>query len=112
MSILSSAFSSKHQFLALGGQQGDIMVYDVKSRSLFVCNNDVHYNSEIMGLFFFEAQSQMISCARNREIALWEANNFECLQVIHDLDFETNFFNSVCVLQKKKAILAATCAIK
>lgn len=54
----------------------------------------------------------MISCGKDRQISLWEVNNFECLQTIRDLDFVPNFYSTVCMLPSAKTILAATFGIK
>lgn len=54
ISIICSDLSVKLQFLALGGQQGNILVYDVTSQSFFSSNSDVHANQEIVKLFFFD----------------------------------------------------------
>jgi len=55
---------------------------------------------------------QMITASRDRQISLWEANKFECLQTIKDLNYDDSFFNQIGINIKHKVIMACTFGIK
>lgn len=56
ISIVCSAFSKKQGCYVVGGQQGNIKVYDATSKSFFSENTDVH-SSELIRLYFIDDQS-------------------------------------------------------
>lgn len=42
------------------------MIYDVMSRCQFANNSNVHVNQEIVGLYFYDEESQLISVGKDR----------------------------------------------
>lgn len=91
MSIVCSNLSKKLAYYVIGGVDGSLMLFDIISKTLISQNDDVHL-SEILNLFFYDQQSQIISCSRDRQLSLWDANKFECMQSIKDFNYELNYF--------------------
>ena len=65
MTIVAAGFSKKFSYLAIGGVEGRIIMYDIVSQMMIADNNKIH-TGEIIKIYFYDNQSQLISCARDR----------------------------------------------
>lgn len=65
MSISAAAISSELGRLVIGGVGGQVKAFDIISRAIMMENQDVH-SSEILTMVFYDAQSQLITCSKDR----------------------------------------------
>ena len=68
--------TKKLGILAIGGREGKVYLYDLSAQYRIGMNDKVH-ESEIIKIFFYDAENQMISISKDRQISLWDANKFE-----------------------------------
>ena len=78
MSISAAAISSELGRLVIGGVVGQVKAFDIISRAKMMENQDIH-TGEILQIVFYDKQSQLITCSRDRQISLWDSNKFECV---------------------------------
>ena len=97
--------------LVLGGINGQIVAYDIMSRSQVAINCEAHI-AEILKIFFFDDQCQMITCSKDRQVCLWDANKFECIQTIKDLNFSPNYYSQICFFENLRQIIVGTFKVK
>ena len=91
-------YSETNGLLALGGTEGNIIILD--SAALKVINSTEAHSSEILSLYFYDEQHQLISIAKNGAIVIWDTHKMEVLQSFKD-------GSNVCwtVLDRKRGIL-------
>ena len=86
-------------------------MYDISSRVRIGKNEDVH-NVEIIGVFFYDKQNQMISIDIERQISLWDSAKFECLQIIKDHLTFPGYFSKAALIERDGSILACAKRMK
>lgn len=75
-------YSETNGLLALGGTEGNIIILD--SAALKVINSTEAHSSEILSLYFYDEQHQLISIAKNGAIVIWDTHKMEVLQSFKD----------------------------
>lgn len=74
--------SEANGLIALGGTEGNIIIVD--SAALKVINNTNTYSSEILEIYFYDEQHQLISIGKNGAILIWDTHKMEVLQSFKD----------------------------
>ena len=80
--ILTFDYSKKAGLIACGGVEGQLLVLD-PSAKLLTAQLQAH-TSEILSIFFYDRQMQMVSVSIDRTIMLWDSLKLECIQMIKD----------------------------
>ena len=79
-SITAMSYSKRSGMVALGGDQGTIVTLDPSAQ---LVNGAVKaHHSDIVELFFHDAQLQLLSVSVDQSVCLWDANKMECLQTV------------------------------
>ena len=75
-------FSELNGLLAWGGTEGNIIIIDWAA--LKVVNSTNNHSSEILQIYFYDDQHQLISIAKNGVIFIWDVHKMEVLQTFKD----------------------------
>jgi len=70
-------YSVKSGLIAVGGVEGKIAVFDPSAKILTAQTKG--HDSEIMDLYFYDKQMQLISVGTDRSIMLWDSLKLECV---------------------------------
>lgn len=100
-SINTFDVSSPLGIMVTGGAEGLMLAID--PHALGVTNQaEVSKNKDILSVFIFEEQQQIISVCEDRSVMLWDAFRLEKLQTIKDIDKDLHIpkFSSACFDQK------------
>ena len=84
-SIATFDVSSTLGVMATGGSEGVMLLIDPYALGI-VGAVQAHYNVEILNVFLYDQQHQIITVAEDRTICLWDAQRLEKLQTIKDED--------------------------
>ena len=82
INITAMDYSEINGLLALGGTEGNIIIIDWAA--LKVINSTNNHSSEIIQIFFFDDQHQLISIGKNGTILIWDVHKMEVLQTFKD----------------------------
>jgi WD40 repeat protein len=74
--------------MGIGGAEGRVFLYDPSSKSKIGMNEFIHCH-EIIAIFFIDRESQMLTVSRDKLVALWDTNMFECLITLKDVGPES-----------------------
>ena len=94
--------------MATGGAEGRLVLID--PYALGIINGVIaHKNKQIINVFCYEEQQQIITVAEDRSICLWDAFRLDRIQVIKDVSTNhvTKFTSSS--FDKQKGILYVGC---
>eukprot|EP00347_Sterkiella_histriomuscorum_P014346 403361222 len=110
--ITTFDFSQYTGFIACGGVEGKLLLFDPSARILSQSAPKAH-NSEIISVYFYDKHMQLISISNDRTIQLWDSLKLECIQTIKDTSNQaTRFYQSTCFNQNKGILLTACVFIK
>lgn len=82
INITAMDYSETNGLLALGGTEGNIIIIDWAA--LKVINNVNNHSLEIIQIFFYDDQHQLISIGKNGTILIWDVHKMEVLQTFKD----------------------------
>ena len=88
ITFVTSAISEQSGIMAIGGAEGRVFLYDPSSRSKIGMNEFIHCH-EVISIFFIDGESQMITVSKDKLIALWDTDMFECLITLKDVGPES-----------------------
>jgi WD40 repeat protein len=74
-------YSRTLDLIAFGGIQGKLCVIDAATM-IFKGMYDAHKNTEIVGLYFYDSQRELVSLAVDGDVKLWDAQKMEVLQTV------------------------------
>ncbi len=74
--ITALDYSKKHGLIAMGGVEGKLIMYDTMAEG--PCGS-VNTGSELLDIYFFDEQLQLIAITANRYISIYDSNRLECL---------------------------------
>ena len=69
--------------MATGGAEGKLILIDPYAQGIL--NHVEAHTCEILNLYIFTDQQQIISVARDRSIGLWNASRLEKIEIIKDV---------------------------
>lgn len=75
-------YSETNGLIALGGTEGNIIIIDCAA--LKVVNSSASHSAEIIQIFFYDDQHQIISIAKNGTILIWDTHEMKILQSYRD----------------------------
>ena len=75
--------STKLGLMATGGAEGIIILID--PYALGIINSVEAHQCEVLQIYIYEEQQQIISVARDRSIGLWDASRLEKIEMIRDV---------------------------
>ena len=104
--ITTMDFSEKMGLLALGGAEGMLMLLDPLALGIMGCSRA--HTEEIIGVYFYAEQLQIITVAIDRTICIWDANRLEVIQSFKDKILKCLKFTSTC-FDTKRGILFTGC---
>ena len=82
LTITTFDYSQCAGLIAVGGVEGKIAVFDPSAKILTAsCKK---HESEIMDIYFYDKQMQLVSVGIDRVIMLWDSLKLDCVQVIKD----------------------------
>lgn len=67
------ALSSNFKFIVSGGQEGEIRVWEIRSRELVAHLKE--HTSKVTKIIIFEDDIHMLSCSRDKSILCWDMKN-------------------------------------
>ena len=83
ITFVCSKLSQRYGFLAIGGIEGNIFMFNLESKSKVGANKLIH-KAEIVDIFFDDRMSIMISVSKDLQISLWDSSVFEILHTFKD----------------------------
>lgn len=96
--------------IAVGGVEGKIAVFDPSAKILTASSKK--HEGEIMDIYFYDKQMQLLSIGIDRVIILWDSLKLECVQVIKDASPQARFYSSTCFNNHRGVLLTADINIK
>ena len=81
--ITTFDFSEATGFIACGGVEGKLLMFDPSARIMTGSCPKAH-TSEIMEVYFYDKHMQLLSVSIDRNISLWDSLKLECIQVVKD----------------------------
>jgi len=81
--ITTYDYSEQTGFIAVGGVEGKLLMFDPSARILTSSQAKAH-TGEIMEVFFYDKHMQLISVGVDRTILLWDTLKLECIQILKD----------------------------
>jgi WD40 repeat protein len=82
LTVTTFDYSSKAGLIAVGGVDGKLGLYDPSAKIL--TQHAKAHQGEVMDVYFYDKQMQLISVGVDRTIMLWDSLKLECVQVIKD----------------------------
>lgn len=110
ITITTFDYSAKAGLIAVGGVEGKIAVFD-PSAKILTAQNKAH-DSEVMDMYFYDKQMQLITVGVDRSIMLWDSLKLECVQTIKDNSPQSRFYSSTCFNSQRGVLLTACINIK
>jgi len=83
-------YSKLTGMIAVGGVEGRILVFDPSAKIMSTHSHE--HDSEILDLYYYDKQMQLISVSVDRVIILWDSLRMESLQVIKDSMPQSRFY--------------------
>lgn len=83
ITITTFDYSQKAGLIAVGGVDGRIAIFD-PSAKILTAQTKAHEGSEVMDVYFYDKQMQLITIGIDRSIMLWDSLKLECVQIIKD----------------------------
>jgi len=71
------AYSPRTGFIAVGGAEGKILLFD-SSAKILSAHAQAH-NTELLDLYFYDEQMQLISVSTERVIKVWDSLKLDCI---------------------------------
>lgn len=106
--IMTFDISSALGLMATGGAEGRLVLID--PYALGVINGVIaHKNKEIINVYCYDQQQQIITVSEDRTILLWDAYRLERLQVIKDLNTSYVLKFTSSTFDKEKGMLYLGC---
>lgn len=104
------AYSKKFCFLAVGGVEGTLIIFDLFSK-LKLTQHSMHL-SEILFLAFYDEHSQLISISVDRHICVWDSHTQTCIQSLQDYSWDGINFGVAAFSRRERIILAGFKKVK
>lgn len=82
LTITTFDYSEVTGLIAVGGVEGQLALFDPSAKILTA--RAKKHESEIMDVYFYDKQMQLVSVGLDRVIMLWDSLKLECVQVIKD----------------------------
>lgn len=77
ITITTFDYSQSAGLIAVGGVEGKIAVFDPSAKILTATSKK--HESEIMDIYFYDKQMQLVSVGIDRVIMLWDSLKLECV---------------------------------
>jgi WD40 repeat protein len=110
LTITTFDYSQVAGLIAVGGVEGQIALFDPSAKILTATAKK--HESEIMDIYFYDKQMQLVSVGIDRVIMLWDSLKLECVQVIKDSSPQSRFYSSTCFNNQRGVLLTADVNIK
>ena len=75
MTFILCRYSSQFNYLAIGGLDGKIFMYDLRCKTKVGMNKKAH-KDQIVDIFFNDSIIQMVTVSRDKQISLWDTAMF------------------------------------
>lgn len=77
LTITALDYSSKTGLIAVGGVEGRVAVFDPSAKVLTATAKA--HDAEVMDVYFYDKQMQLLTIAVDRSIMLWDSLKLECV---------------------------------
>ena len=103
-------YSAALDLIAFGGVNGRVGV--LESTTLSFKGLHTAHTTDVSALYFHDAELQMVSMSIEGEIALWDAQKMEVVQVVRNKEYmTTSNVNCTCFFASSRTLLLATTKI-
>jgi hypothetical protein len=106
--IVTFDVSQSLGMMATGGAEGRLLIIDPYAYGI---SNGVmaHHDHEILGVYFYSEQHQIITVAEDRAICIWDAHKLERIQTIRDNQSTHVPKFTSCSFNEEKGLLYLGC---
>ena len=110
ITITTFDYSSKAGLIAVGGVEGKIALFDPSAKILTAQAKG--HEAEVMNVYFYDKQMQLITIGINRTMMLWDSLKLERVQIIKDYSPQKRFYSSTCFNSQRGVLLTACSNVK
>ena len=104
------SYSKRAGLIAVGGVEGKLLLFDPSAKILTSWAQA--HTCEIMDLYFYDKQMQLVSVGVGHTLCLWDSLKLECIQTIKDQMPQARFYSATCFAEKRGVLVTACVMIK